>query len=55
MKISLELTLKLMKMGDKHMKKIIKILEGESVSGSTINELVKTSKLSRSAVRATSL
>ena len=51
MKILLALALALMKMPDKNMKKIIEILEKESVKESTITELVKNSKLSRHAVK----
>ena len=51
MKISLALAL--IKMSDKNIKKIIEILEKESVKGSTITELVKTSKLSRHIVLKT--
>ena len=40
-------------MPDKNMKKIIEILEKESVKGSTITELVKNSKLSRHIVLKT--
>ena len=42
-----------MKMDDKNIKKIIDILEKEVISGSTITELVKTSKLSRHVVLKT--
>lgn len=40
-------------MGDKNIKKILEILEKESVKGSTITEFVKTSKLSRHIVLRT--
>jgi len=52
-KISLALALELMKMGGKNVKKIIGILGKESVKGSTITELVKTSRLSRHIVLKT--
>jgi len=51
--IKITLTLMLMKMYDKNMRKVIEILEKDSINGLTITELVKTSKLSRHIILKT--
>jgi len=50
LKLSLTLTLALIKMGDEIANKIVKILKENSKTGLTITELVKVSKLSRHIV-----